>query len=227
MLTTAQVTKLAIDAYETIEYKAPPTSTWTAMLNPSELTYSRKNIYGMTQSVGTSAPQQSWVGGQPDEVSLSLLLDGTGAVGGQGSVLPRLEKLIDLTRFQSATHQPYYVHVYWGDFHFRGVLSQVDVKYTLFDREGHPVRAAVTLQFKEALSPEEVEAQDNPQSPDLYQTWLVREGERLDSIAESVYGDPAYWRPLAVANALVNPRGLRAGQILMLPPVAQRTGRRR
>lgn len=227
MLTTQQVTKLTIDAYETLEYQPPAVSTWVAMLNPTELSYSRKNLYGATQSVGTSQPQQSYVGGQPDEVSVSLLLDGSGAIGDAGSIRPRLQELIDLTAFQGDTHQPYYVHAYWGDFAFRGILSQVDVKFTLFNRDGQPVRASVTLQLKEALSPEEVEAEENPQSPDLYQTWLVKEGERLDAIAARVYGDPAYWRPLAAANRLRNPRGLRAGQLLLLPPIAQRTGRRR
>jgi len=226
-LTATQLTKLTIDAYTDLEFTSPAGISWTALLNPTELSFSRKNLYQATQSAGTSAPQQSYSGGEPDQVALDLLLDGTGVVGDPGSIGPKLDALVALTKFQGDTHQPYYVHAHWGRFAFRGILVQVDVTYKLFDRSGEPLRATVKLQLKEALSPEEVQAEDRPASPDLYQTWLVREGETLDAIAADVYGDPAYWRPLASANALVNPRGLRAGQVLLLPPLAQRTGGRR
>ncbi len=225
-LTATQLTKLTIDAYTDIEFNTPAGITWTALLNPTELTFSRKNLYQATQSAGTSAPQQSFSGGEPDEVSLDLLRDGTGVVGEPGSIGPKLDALLALTKFQGDTHQPYYVHAYWGRFSFRGILIQVDVTYKLFDRAGEPLRATAKLQFREALSPEEVQAEDRPASPDLYQTWLVRDGDTLDSVAATVYGDPAYWRPLAAANKLSNPRGLRTGHVLLLPPVAQRTGGR-
>ena len=55
----------------------------------------------------------------------------------------------------------------------------------------------------------------------------MRDGERLDAIAHRVYGDARYWRPLAAANHLTNPRCLRPGTVLVLPPVATRTGVRR
>jgi len=224
MLTATQLTKLTIDAYTDLEFSKPAGITWSALLNPTELSFSRKNRYEATQSAGTSQPQQSFSGGEPDQVAIDLLLDGTGVVGDAGSIGTKLDELLALTKFQGDTHQPYYVHAYWGRFAFRGILTQADVTYKLFDRDGEPLRATIKLAFKEALSPQEVQAADRPASPDLYQTWLVKEGETLDKIAADVYGDPAYWRPLASANRLPNPRGLRAGQVLILPPVAQRTG---
>jgi len=227
MLTATQLTKLTIDAFTDLEFTKPAGVTWTALLNPTELAFSRKNLYQATQSAGASQPQQSFSGGEPDQVSLDLLLDGTGVVGEAGSIGPKLDELLALTKFQGDTHQPYYVHAYWGRFSFRGLLTQVDVTYKLFDRTGEPLRATAKLQFKEALSPEEVQAENKPASPDLYQTWLVTDGQTLDAIAAEVYGDPAYWRPLASANRLPNPRGLRAGQVLKVPPLAQRTGGRR
>ncbi|WP_152769221.1 CIS tube protein [Streptomyces spongiae] len=219
-LTATQLAKLTIDAYADIKFKQPTGIRWQALLNPTELSFSRKNLYQATQSAGTSAPQQSFSGGEPDQVQIDLLLDGTGVVGEPGSIGPLLDALLELTRFQGDTHQPYYVHAFWGRFGFRGILTQADVTYKLFDRAGEPLRATVKLSLKEALSAEETAAQDRPSSPDLYQTWLVEDGETLDAIAARVYGDPAYWRPLAAANRLANPRGLRTGQLLVLPPLA-------
>lgn len=220
-LTATQLTKLTIDAYADLTFGVPAYRlTWQAMLNPTELSFSRKNHYEATQSAGTSAPQQSFSGGEPDAVQLDLLLDGTGVVGDPGSIGPVLDALLELTQFQGEEHQPYYVHAYWGRFSFRGILTQVDVTYKMFDRDGEPLRATVKLSLKEALSKEEVVAEDRPSSPDLYQTWLVRDEETLDAIAAHVYGDPALWRPLAAANRLTNPRGLVTGQVLLLPPMA-------
>jgi contractile injection system tube protein len=221
-LTATQLAKLTIDAYADVKFEQPAGIRWQALLNPTELSFSRKNIYQATQSAGTSAPQQSFSGGEPDQVQIDLLLDGTGVVGEPGSIGDLLDGLLELTRFQGDTHQPYYVHAYWGRFSFRGLLTQADVTYKLFDRAGEPLRATVKLSLKEALSPEEVAAEDSVSSPDLYQTWLVKDGETLDAIAGRVYGDPAYWRPLAGANRLTNPRGLVTGQLLVLPPLAAR-----
>jgi hypothetical protein len=140
-------------------------------------------------------------------------------VGDPGGIGQVLDALLELTKFQGDTHQPYYVHAHWGRFSFRGILTQADVTYKLFDRGGQPLRATVKLTLKEALSLEEVAANDGASSPDLYQTWLVKDGESLDAIAARVYGDPAFWRPLAAANRLANPRGLVTGQLLVLPPL--------
>ncbi|MFG2825015.1 LysM peptidoglycan-binding domain-containing protein [Kitasatospora sp. NPDC048365] len=218
--TATQLAKLTVDAYADIKFQQFTGISWRALLNPTELSFSRKNLYLATQSAGTSAPQQSFGGGEPDQVQIDLLLDGTGVVGEPGSIGPLLDALLELTRFRGDTHQPYYVHAHWGRFGFRGILTQADVTYKLFDRAGEPLRATVKLSLKEALSTEEVAAKDRPSSPDLYQTWLVTDGETLDAIAARVYGDPAYWRPLAAANRLANPRGLRTGQLLVLPPLA-------
>jgi hypothetical protein len=218
-LTAAQLTKLTIDAYTDLKFEQPAGQRWQALLNPTELAFSRKNLYQATQSAGTSAPQQSFSGGEPDQVQIDLLLDGTGVVGEPGGIGELLDSLLALTKFQGDTHQPYYVHAYWGRFSFRGILTQADVTYKLFDRGGEPLRATVRLTLKEALSPQEVAAADRPASPDLYQTWLVKDGDALDAIAATVYGDPAYWRPLAAANRLANPRGIRTGQLLLLPPL--------
>jgi hypothetical protein len=218
-LTATQLTKLTIDAYTDENFLNYAGVTWQALLNPTELSFSRKIKYDATQSAGTSAPQQSFAGGEPDEVQIDLLLDGTGVVGDPGGIGDKLDALLGLTDFQGGTHQPFYVDVSWGRFRFHGVFTQADVTYKLFDRNGQPLRATVKLTLKKALSRKAVAAKDKPKSPDLYQTWLVRDGETLDAIAAQVYGDPAFWRPLAAANRLANPRGLVTGQLLMLPPL--------
>lgn len=213
-----QLKKLTIDAYENQDYQPPMSSTWQALFNPTQLSFSRSVRYNETPAAGSSKPEVAYGGGQPDELSVDLFLDGTGVVETFESVGSRIDRLISYMEFIPDTHQPYYIHLHWGPFNFRGVLTKVDVKYTLFDRDGNPLRATATLVLKESIAREEVSAKENASSPDLYQTWLVSEGENLDVIAERVYGSPAWWRPIAEANRLANPRSLVAGQVLTLPP---------
>ena len=94
-LLTAQLTKLTVDAYTDLKFEKPAGLTWQALLNPTELSFSRKNKYESTQSAGRSQPQQSFSGGEPDQVSIDLLLDGTGVVGDPGSIGPKLDGLLE------------------------------------------------------------------------------------------------------------------------------------
>ena len=55
-LTATQLTKLTIDAYTDLKFESPAGVQWQALLNPTELSFSRKNNYQATQSAGTSAP---------------------------------------------------------------------------------------------------------------------------------------------------------------------------
>lgn len=210
--------KFTIEPYKDQEFTEPAGMPWRALFNPGELSRSRKNMYRATTSAGSSAPQTSYGGGEPDQVQVDLFLDGTGVVLSEQTVGERLDALLALTDFQPDTHQPFYVHAFWGRFDFRGVLTAVDITYKLFDRSGEPLRATAKITLQEVVAPAELAAEERRESPDLLQTWLVAEGETLDGIAHQVYGDPAFWRPLAAANGLVNPRGVVAGQMLLLPP---------
>lgn len=42
-------------------------------------------------------------------------------------------------------------------------------------------------------------------------------GDRLDQIAAQVYGDPAYWRVIAMYNDLADPLRLTPGEVLRIP----------
>ena len=217
-LLEGQLTKLTIDVYEDMEYKTRVGRPWHAMFNPSQLAFGRSVRYNTIPAAGSSKPQVQYGGGDPDQLSVELFFDGTGVVESDETVRERTDRLIAITDFQRETHKACHLHLFWRDFHFRGVLEKLDIKYTLFARNGDPLRATATLSLKEALAPTEVAAKEGATSPDLYQTWLVSDGDTIDGIAERIYGSPAWWRPIAAANRLVNPRSLVAGQVLTLPP---------
>lgn len=48
-------------------------------------------------------------------------------------------------------------------------------------------------------------------------TYLVKDGDTLDSIAARVLGDVTKWQKLAVINAIRDPKALTPGQVIRLP----------
>lgn len=51
----------------------------------------------------------------------------------------------------------------------------------------------------------------------LADTYVVRQGDTLSSIAFEVTGDTGYWRTLSRANPDINPDRLRPGQVISIP----------
>lgn len=105
----------------------------------------------------------------------------------------------------------------WGGFSFRGIVEKVTQNYTLFLSSGIPVRAVLTVGFKQFNYPDE-QARGNPPG-DPTKIRIVKEGESLNIIAAREYGDPGRWRIIADANGdrITNPRILKAGTALVIP----------
>lgn len=105
----------------------------------------------------------------------------------------------------------------WGGFNFRGIIEKVTQNFILFLSTGIPVRAVLTVGFKQFSYPEE-QARGNPPG-DPTKVRRVKEGDTLNLIAAREYGDPKLWRVIADANRdrIDNPRLLPPGMTLVIP----------
>jgi nucleoid-associated protein YgaU len=56
-------------------------------------------------------------------------------------------------------------------------------------------------------------------SPDKTQVRVLRGDETLSAIAGDHYRSPGDWRLIATANGIEDPRRLKPGQFLTLPPI--------
>ncbi|MGW0582306.1 CIS tube protein, partial [Streptomyces sp. NPDC002920] len=129
-----------------------------------------------------------------------------------------LDTFQQLTSRQSNTHAPPVVTFVWGaNPPFTGVTDSLSVSYVLFDRDGTPTRAKVSLTLKEFRTAEEQQLASATSSPTVEKVWTVRRGDSLSSIAAAVYRDAGRWRELAAANGLVDPRRLAPGTALVVP----------
>jgi hypothetical protein len=106
----------------------------------------------------------------------------------------------------------------WGGFKFLGVIKSLTVEYMLFRVDGAPVRAKASLKLTEFKKDNAFPGQ-NPTSGNgpTERIWLVRAGDRLDSIAAAVYNDATRWRAIAAHNQIEDPFNLQTGRELAIP----------
>lgn len=108
----------------------------------------------------------------------------------------------------------------WASFSFTAVIKDLSVKYTLFDIDGEPLRSEVAVTFIQSDNPN-IKPHQNPTSGGgpIQEVRRVVSGDRLDLIAADVYGDATKWRLIAEYNGIHNPKALRPGQSITIPPL--------
>ncbi len=161
-------------------------------------------------------PKVSYAGGEPQTYSVDLFFD-TSEKG--SSVKSKyIDPLLKLVKQQSGNKPPPLCEFVWGSFSTKKCyITNLSVNYTLFLPNGTAIRAEVNgLTFTEYHSA--VSAQNPTSYSEARETWIVREGDRLDMIAYQVYKDPSAWRHIALTNQLEDPSALRPGQVLKLVP---------
>ncbi|MCU0497609.1 MAG: LysM peptidoglycan-binding domain-containing protein [Anaerolineae bacterium] len=123
-----------------------------------------------------------------------------------------------LTTVNSSLHRPPICQLIWGiGLFFQGVLTSVNTNYTLFLETGTPVRAELNCTFTEWIDDTESSMMANLMSSDIHKVHTVAYGDTLSSISTLHYEKPIYWRLIAEANGIDNPRQLKPGQVLRIP----------
>lgn len=191
--------------------------------NPTEYSLDKTNVYSEAAIPGLGSPIIQFNRGNIRTLSLELLLDaysnGKGGNLFKKKYIDKLEKLVNL---DGELHAPPPCKVLWGNLEFIGVLESLKKRYILFSEDGKPVRARVTLSFKE-YKPVEIQVKGSPtSSPDRTKRYLVKEGDSLWQISDEAYGEPGYWRFIADANNIENPRFLEIGKEIVIPPLSEK-----
>jgi nucleoid-associated protein YgaU len=193
--------------------------------NPTEYTLTKGAQIAEIAIPGIDSPILQFVAGQNEKLTLDLFFDTTldGGTGETGiPVTLRTNMIYQLVKIQPKTHAPPRIRFVWGlGLQFTAIVESVTQKFTLFSPLGVPLRATLSVTFREYKSLEDQLKELNLQSADHTRRYVVAQGERLDGIAAAQYGDPAQWRVIANENAdrLGNPRRPRTGTELRLPPL--------
>jgi nucleoid-associated protein YgaU len=197
----------------------------TTMFNPEAYTLNRGNNFAEIAVPGLRAPLLQFVHGQAQTLEMELLLDtvepheGGGARLNQAGddVRPLVRKLTRLLDIDPVTHAPPVVMFVWASFSLTCVLTRAVQKYTLFRADGAPVRATVSVSFTELINGELEAKETKRETADYTKVHTVVAGDSLPGLAFRLLGDAALWRPIALANAIENPRVLTPGTQLVIP----------
>lgn len=198
--------------------------------NPSEYTIRQTVSVPSSNAPTKEGGQQQYAGTQPMTLDgLKLFFDAFSEA--QGDVTPKINTLFNWTKpTKSSTRDgrpcPPLVQFKWGGNsqldNLKGFLTSVSVQYTLFSKDGTPIRAEATVTI---TGQTEAQAGQNPTSHSVNSRRVhqVIEGDTLQSIAYRELGKPAYWRAIADLNGIDDPMRLSAGTTLLIPSVADAT----
>lgn len=191
------------------------------MFNPFEYSVTKTNTYE-TKSTNASVPTMEFKSAGEKTLKLNLVFDTYEELIPTSQDVTKatreLWKLMEVKDESDGKKRPPPVAFEWGGFQFFAVIKSITQKFTLFTKDGTPVRAEVEINFSQHLDTTEYDKQ-NPTSGGgpLERVWQVKAGDRLDVIAAEVYGDAKKWRLIAEHNHLFNPLLLSAGQRLRIP----------
>jgi hypothetical protein len=195
------------------------------MFNPQDLEFSKSTTWGANDTPGSNAPQLQFNSGGSVEFSLTALFDSTADGKPVTKITDELYKLtvtdksIKGTKEDRNMARPPWVQFHWGKMRsFKAVVTKLDLKFTYFTADGTPLRASVTMSFRQYMD-EGTLAPQNPTSgtPNPGQIRKVESGQYLDTLADEIYGDSSKWRQIADANGIDDPLAIPAGRSLIIP----------
>lgn len=211
-------------------------ASFPVMYNPEELRFEQGNNFAEVGIPGLNAPPLQYVRGKARVLTMELFFD---TYETREDVRDHTAPIVALLDRQPPAMAPPVLLFSLGQVQFRCVLVDAGQRFTMFLRDGTPVRSTmsvrlqeyveVTLQIQQGLffgSPT-VSAAVNAVAGAAVQAvgsvtgastvYLVRQGDTLSGIAAAYLGDAGRWREIATANKIDNPFGLRPGTSLVIP----------
>jgi hypothetical protein len=204
---------------------------FTVLFNPEQYTLDRKNNFAQITVHGLSSPLLQFSHGELKTLQMELFFDSrekhtVGTVTRtqvNSDVRDVVDKFLALMDINGELHAPPVLLFTWGpSLNFRCVLASASQQYTMFHERGYPLRAKLNVNFQEYTNGEMEARQVNRQTADYTKTHQVAEGDTLAGIAQTEYGDPGLWRPIALRNGLDDPRDLSVGSKLVIPRLPYR-----
>lgn len=215
--------KLVINAYADTAYSQAAGS-YTLQLNPETYKQSHATKYTANDSTDTAGVTTKFYVQDPQKVNFDFYLDATGVVvPAISSVSEEIASFKTVAYTYNGTiHSPNYLQLVWGGgVQFNCRLTSLDIDYLMFQSDGTPLRAKLSVSFEQYLSPQEIAQSANKSSPDLTHARTVVGGDTLPAMCAQIYGDSKYYPGVALHNGLNNFRSLQPGAVLYFPPLGK------
>ncbi len=195
---------------------------FSVMLNPENFSIETTTTYDEETTNGKHNYLKYRSRTTPRITIPTLIFDVTGAIPKDEwpkdcKTIPQMIKKLRATVYDldGESHQPPIVKIKWGTFSYPVRIKKFNIKYTLFDSNGTPLRAEVSLEVNFFYQLEKEEKK----SPDLTHLVEVKAGDTLPLMCARVYNNSSYYLQIAKINGLTNFRNLKPGTMLEFPPI--------
>ncbi len=183
------------------------------MYNPEEYRLDQGNTFAEVGIPGLNSPPIQYVRGRARTLTMDLFFDtyetGEDVRTYTGPVVHLLDTL-------PQTQAPPVLLFAMGPFNFQCVLVDAGQRFTMFARDGTPVRSILSAKFQEFVRVAvQIQSGLFIGPPTLVN---IAKGQTLSSLAAGALGDPARWRDIAQFNNIDDPFNVPAGQTILIPP---------
>jgi hypothetical protein len=199
----------------------------TVHFNPTEYAVEYGASFQETPVPGLSNPILQFVNGAAEVLTMDLLFD-TYTDGGSSDVSEDTRQFTDLLAIDADTHAPPRVEFKWGVFALRAVVEKISQRFTMFLGDGTPVRATLSVTFKQYRTIAEQLENPRRNSADKTKHRVLGKVEGFRPTAGTLwqlsveeYGETRFWRQIAQFNGVEDPRTLRAGDVILVPPLEE------
>lgn len=193
---------------------------YVVQFNPETYDERVETVFNQEQPIGADGRHNHFNRTQPRTFTFEFLIDGTGATGDdKREVIAEIALFKKTVEFKGADHKPSFLLLVWGTYVVVAVLADLTIKYTMFRKNGTPLRAILTATFIEHKERVLQILTQGLLSPDLTSRRIVKEGDKLPLMCFGVYDTPRHYLEVARANGLTNFRNLRVGTELDFPPI--------
>lgn len=213
--------KMKITAYTDDSFNSVYKPALELPINPEKVKLGKGIRYAEDKQLGSLNGSNVYVHYQPETLYFECLLDMTNAMEDADEKKP-VHDLVDqlearLYDYNTEGHRPSFVKVEYGDITFFGQLKTLDTEYTLFDKDGLPLRAELKVTLTGYCSQKEEKKHFSKHSPDVSRLVTLKEGQTLAALCYEIYGDALLVGQVARFNNLNGYRNIPAGTELLMP----------
>lgn len=211
--------KLTINAYSDEKFSQLVKS-YRVKINPESYAHQHATQYSKKAPIGAPGCLPKYVTLEPQTISFDFYLDATGVIPKIDSVPTEIESFKETAySYNGKIHSPNYLKLVWGQTTFKCCLTNLNIEYLLFNPDGTPLRAKLTVSFLQHLSADELVREANTSSPDLTHEQTVADGDTLPLMCHRIYGASKYYLGVARHNQLIDFRNLTPGTQIHFPPL--------
>lgn len=208
--------RFEVEQGETIHVQFNPENFKISQTASYNYTTQRENESSYVEFSGTVVPQL--------EISFFFDTSGIKEASGVGSKIESdvtvfTDSFANLIQLKPGLHRPPIVKFIWGSTCFAGFVRQVSTTYTMFNKDGMPIRAKVDAVMIGV--PEETKSRVPLESPDRTKSRVVSDQTSIWGIADKEYDDISKWRIIAKANGIMDPFDIPNGTTLKVPALKE------